>query len=296
MVTIRKKNKGTKTYYYLAHTLRHNGKIEKKEFYLGKSIPKNVEELKQRFLATVYRERWYPLLESIKERFSKELRGTPPSAAQEELEKFVIRFTYDTQRIEGSTLTLRETAQLLEEGITPSGKPLRDVKEAESHKLIFEEAIRTKDDLSLSNVLHWHRKLFEATKPDIAGKIRSHQVAIAGSKFMPPFPAELYTLLREFFEWHKKHKARMHPVELAALVHLRFVTIHPFSDGNGRISRLMMNVVLYLNGYPMLNIPYEGRNSYYHALERAQTTKNEAIFAQWFFKRYIKEYRRYAET
>ncbi len=293
MVTLRKKNKGTKTYYYLAHTLRHKGKIEKKELYLGKSIPKNVEELKQGFLASVYKTRWYPLLESIKERFGKELRSTPLSAVKEELGKFAIRFTYDTQRIEGSTLTLRETAQLLEKGITPAGKPLRDVKEAEAHKLTFEEAIRTKKDISLSNVLHLHRKLFEATKLDIAGKIRSHQVAIAGSKFMPPFPAELYPLLRGFFAWYEKHKEKMQPVELAALVHLRFVTIHPFADGNGRISRLMMNLVLYRKGYLMLNIPYERRNSYYHALERAQTTKNEAIFVQWFFKRYIKEYRQY---
>ena len=293
MATLRKKDRGTKAYYYLAHTLRNKGKIEKKELYLGKSIPKNVEELKQRFLARVYKERWHPLLENIKETFGKELKNTPQSAIKEELRKFVIRFTYDTQRIEGSTLTLRETAQLLEGGITPAGKPLRDVKEAEAHKLIFEEAIKKKSDLSPSNVLHWHRKLFEATKLDIAGKIRSHQVAIAGSKFMPPFPAELYPLLREFFMWYEKHKSKMQPVELAALVHLKLVTIHPFADGNGRISRLMMNVVLYLKGYPMLNVPYEGRNSYYHALERAQTKKNETIFMQWFFKRYIKEYRRY---
>ncbi|MBU4493217.1 MAG: Fic family protein, partial [Nanoarchaeota archaeon] len=79
----------------------------------------------------------------------------------------------------------------------------------------------------------------------------------------------------------------------AALVHLKFVTIHPFSDGNGRISRLIMNFVLNRHGYPLLNISYEKRTGYYNALERAQIKKQDNIFVQWFFRRYVKEYKRY---
>ena len=89
------------------------------------------------------------------------------------------------------------------------------------------------------------------------------------------------------------NKNDIHPVELAALVHLKFVTIHPFGDGNGRISRLMMNFVLNYNKYPMLDIPYEGRNSYYNALERSQTKNSDDIFIQWFIRNYIKENKRY---
>ena len=84
----------------------------------------------------------------------------------------------------------------------------------------------------------------------------------------------------------------MHAVELAALVHLKLVTIHPFADGNGRISRLIMNFVLNKHGCPMLNIPYEKRAGYYGAPERYQI-KNEMIFLQWFFKRYMKENTKY---
>jgi Fic family protein len=100
-------------------------------------------------------------------------------------------------------------------------------------------------------------------------------------------------MLRDFFGWYDKNKARLHPVELAALVHLKFVTIHPFADGNGRVSRLMMNFVLNRNGYPMLNIPYEGRNSYCGALERAQLRKRSDVFVLWFIKRYVKSYQEY---
>ena len=85
----------------------------------------------------------------------------------------------------------------------------------------------------------------------------------------------------------------MHPVELAALVHLKFVSIHPFGDGNGRISRLMMNFVLHKHGYPMLNISYKNRNSYYTALERSQLKKLDQIFIVHIIKRYIKDYKSY---
>ena len=135
--------------------------------------------------------------------------------------------------------------------------------------------------------------LFNKNKPDIAGKIRQYQVRIGGSKFMPPSPVEVYPMLTEFFKWYRMNKDKLHPIEFAALAHLRFVTVHPFGDGNGRITRLVMNFALNRKKYPMFDITYEGRNSYYNALERSQVKKDEKIFLQWFVKRYIKEYKRY---
>jgi len=293
MVTIRKKILGKQTYYYLEHTIRKGEKVKKKEKYIGKTIPKNLEKIKKEFLSEIYKEKWYSLLDKIKENFSKELRQMPEVTREKETKIFSIRFTYDTQKIEGSKLTLRETSELLESGISPKAKPLYDIKETEAHYKIFYEILSYKKDLSLPIVLYWHKKLFASTKPEIAGRIREHQVAISGSKFLPPIPAEIYLLLREFFKWYNKNKKKLHPVELAALVHLKFVTIHPFADGNGRISRLMMNFILHKHGYPLLNIPYEKRASYYNALERAQIKKMDGIFLQWFFKRYIKEHKKY---
>ncbi|MBI4450401.1 Fic family protein [Candidatus Woesearchaeota archaeon] len=295
MATIRKRQVGKQTYYYLEHTIRKNARIQKKEKYLGKNLPKNVEQLKKTFLHDVYKERWHVILDKIKQGFSKELKKTPESVREEELEKFAIHFTYDTQRIEGSTLSLRETADLLERGITPKAKPIRDVKEAEAHKALFGEMLTTKKDISLSMVLEWHRKLLLATKPEIAGRIRQYQVAISRSKFSPPSPVEVQPLLMDFFKWYDKNKTVLHPVELSALVHLKFVTIHPFGDGNGRISRILMNFVLHRHNVPLLNIHYAGRSSYYTALERAQTKQMDFIFVRWFIKKYIKEHQRYLE-
>lgn len=293
MAAVRKKNVGGQAFYYLEHAFRDGASVRKKEIYLGKEIPKNIEELKKKLMEEIKIEKWHGLLNKIKKNFSKEEGKTPGSAKEKELETFMIKFTYNTQRIEGSTLTLKETADLLEKGIAPAAKPIRDVKEAEAHKELFYEMIKEKKDLSLQLVLGWNRKLLLATKPDVAGKIRQHQVLISRSKFVPPSPAEVYPMLRDFFRWYDRNKSKVHPVELAALVHLKFVAVHPFSDGNGRISRVMINFVLNRRGYPMLNIPYEGRSSYYNALERAQVSGDENIFLQWFFKRYLKEHGRF---
>lgn len=295
MPFIRKKTIGNTQYYYLEHSYRDGGKVHKKELYLGKTVPNDIEKLKQQLISDVYQEQWFGKFDRIQEEFRNEQQRTPPSAREKAMETFIIRFTYDTNRIEGSTLTLRETADLLEKDITPGTRLLSDVKEAESHRNAFYEMLEYTKDLSLNTVLYFHKKLFESTKSDIAGIIRSHQVAISGSKFMPPFPAEIYPLLMDFFKLYDRNKKKTHPVELAALVHLKLVTIHPFSDGNGRISRLMMNFILHRHSYPMLNIPYEKRRGYYNALEKAQIKKDGTLFIQWFFRRYVKEYKKYLQ-
>jgi Fic family protein len=211
----------------------------------------------------------------------------PKSMKEKSIELFATRFTYDTQRIEGSTLSLRDTSNLLERGITPKNKPIEDIKEAEAHKKLFYEILKHHKDLSYNTILEWHEFLFRETKPEIAGRIRKHRIGISGSKFVPPLAVEVYPLLMDFFRWYTKNEERLHPVELAALVHLKFVTIHPFGDGNGRISRLMMNFVLNKKEYPMFSISYEGRTSYYNALERSQIKKESNHFLLWFIKKYI---------
>ena len=210
MVTVKKKVIGKQTYYYLVHSIRKNAMVEKRELYLGKKIPKNIEEVKRKFLHDIYDKKWYSLLDSIREGFSRESRLMPQSSKEKEIQAFMIKFTYDSQRIEGSRLTLRETANLLERGITPRDKPIQDVKESEAHKELFYEILRYKKDLALPSILQWYRKLFQVTKPEIAGEIRKHQVTISGSRFMPPSPVEVYPMLREFSRWYDKNKDKLH--------------------------------------------------------------------------------------
>ena len=278
------------TYYYLEHSFRKNGTIKKKEKYLGTTLPKDIEHVQEEFLRDFYQEIWYNRFDTIKAQFIKNGRNIPLSLEKKQTEQFATSFTYNTNRIEGSTITLRETADLLERGISPSQRPLEDIKETEAHKMVFYDMLNYNKEITLATVLYWHKQLFQLTKPDVAGKIRQHQVGISGSTFRPPYPIELDLLLRDFFDWYHQNRKKLHPVHLAGLVHLKFVTIHPFGDGNGRISRLLMNYILRTNAYPMLIIPYAQRKSYYTALERSQLKKDENIFILWFFKRYLKEY------
>ena len=184
MVVITKKQVGGSTYFYLGHTYRIAGRLKKIEKYLGKEIPKDIEELKKKFIFEVYKEKWFKIFEKVKKEYKKEDNLMPLSAKEKEVESFVIKFTYNTQRIEGSKLTLKDTANLFERGITPKEKPIRDIKEAEASKKVFYEMLKYERDLSLQIVLCWHKKLFWDTKEDIAGKIREHGFKYR-SKFTP---------------------------------------------------------------------------------------------------------------
>ena len=291
MVSLKKKIIKKKAYYYLEHSYRKNGQVLKKEKYLGTKIPNNIDKLKKDLLLEVYKELWYKKFDKIKENYHKNQKKMPKSIQEKELETFAVRFTYTTNKIEGSTLSHRETALLLEKGITPANRPIEDIKEAEQHREVFYDMINYDEKINISTLIHWHKKLFQYTKIDKVGKIRNYPVRISGSRHIPPKPFELDLLIKEFFNWFNQNK--MHPVHLAALVHFRFVSIHPFGDGNGRITRLFMNYVLHKKGYPMLIIDYSKRDSYYNALEMSNVKNDESIFTLWLFRRYLKENEEY---
>lgn len=293
MVTIRKRKVGNTEFYYLEHSIKINRKVGKKEKYLGKHIPKNIDDIKKQFMKEIYQEKWYKKLDEIKNNFRKHMQKLPEEIREKYMEQFMIKFTYNTNRIEGGSLTFKDTSKLLHDNITPSEKPMKDIKEAENHRKVFYATLKYKKDITLGTILEWHYNLFKETKPGIAGKIRNYQVGISGTDVELPSPVELNALLKDFFNWYNKNKGNLHPVELAALVHYRFVSIHPFGDGNGRISRLLMNFILHKYGFPMLDISYKNRNSYYTALERSQKKKQETIFVQHIIKRYIKDYKKY---
>jgi len=292
MVNIRTIERGTKRYYYLEHTIREGKEFKNKRIYLGQTLPKNIDEIKDKFLYELLEEMHKKRLIEIKNRFNSEYKSYPESYKKKYIEAFAIKFTYNTNRIEGGTLTLKDTADLLQNSITPKNKSVKDVKETEAHEKVFYEMLKNKKKLTLATVLYWHKELLKETDSEIAGKIRKHPVAIARSKAVLPLPAELDTLLYEFFRWYNKNYGKLNPVIMAALTHLKFVSIHPFSDGNGRISRLMMNQTFHSQDYPMLNIEYSNRKAYYTALERSQTQKRDHIFVQYLVKRYLKEYKK----
>lgn len=283
MVSIIKQKVGKRIYYYLTH--HNNSRIRRK--YLGKEIPHDIEEQKKTFLLEFYREDWYPTLERIQKKFNSNRKKMPRSAVDQELEDFAIMFTYHTQKIEGSSLTMLDTERLLRDGITPYNRLRSDMIETELAEQVFFEMLDHKRSISLDTIRYWHAKMFNKTKIDLAGQIRDYDVRVRGSKARFPPSSQVNLLLQNFFSWYNKTKSKINPVELAALAHVRFESIHPFGDGNGRIGRLMMNCILDESKYPMLNIQYAQRYRYYKVLERSNLANDDMPFLQWFIKTYI---------
>jgi Fic family protein len=279
MIIVKKKN-----LYYLKHSFRKNKKVVTREKYLGKDIPENIEEIKEIFLQKCWQEDLFKKLKKIKEEFQKEWKKYPESIKKKVLLDFAIEFTYHSNAIEGSTITLDETEDLIKRKISPN-KPLKDVQETINHVKVFFKALNEKK-LSLKILLKWHLGLFQETKPDIAGKLRDYLVRVGN--YVAPDWQDLSDLLKEFFSWFNKNEKSMNSVELAAKVHYRFEKIHPFGDGNGRIGRLIIASILRGKGYPLLIIEYKKRSSYYHAL-----SKLENDFVNYFMRRYLKANQRY---
>ena len=127
MVTVVNRRKGNRDYYYLYHDSK-KGKRKQREEYLGKAIPSDIKDRKKNFALGIGREEWIPSLEKIYKNYKKEQNKIPPSIQEKNLNSFSVKFTYNTQRIEGSTLTLKDTSFLLEYGLTPSNRSSRDIK------------------------------------------------------------------------------------------------------------------------------------------------------------------------
>ena len=177
-------------------------------------------------------------------------------------EEFLVAFTYNSNAIEGNTLTLRETALVLE-GITIDQKPLKDHLEAVGHRdaFLYVEDLVSKRTALTEAVVKGIHSLVLMDRPEDKGVYRRIPVTISGAAHEPPqpylVPLQMERLMAEY------RKAKRHPVEAAALFHLAFEDIHPFIDGNGRTGRLLLNLMLMRHGYPPIDVKFSDRQRYY---------------------------------
>lgn len=211
-----------------------------------------------------------------------------------------LEYTFESNRIEGNTLTLRETDLVINEGLTISGKSMREHLEAINHQEAIgyiKHLMEKNTTINEQEVLSIHNLILRGINPKDAGRYRRVQVMIKGSSFMPPQPFLVTKEMEDFFIWFETNKNALHPIVLAAELHERLVTIHPFIDGNGRTSRLVMNLILLQNGYIIANIKgdYDSRMQYYNALETAQTKNNKEDFLLFIAQTEKESLERYLE-
>ena len=200
-------------------------------------------------------------------------------------EWYDVELTYTSNAIEGNTLTRSETAILLEKGITIGGKSLKDHLEALGHQdaLRYVRALAGRGErLRETDVREFHRLIMGRVDPDEAGRYSRHQRMIAGSTVILPSPAEISPLMGDFAQW----LAGASPVpEAAFTAHARLVAIHPFSDGNGRTARLLMNLLLFRGGYPPVVIGPEHRPAYIDGLQALQVANEEQLYQAFMWAR-----------
>ncbi|MBM3303518.1 MAG: Fic family protein [Candidatus Aenigmarchaeota archaeon] len=209
------------------------------------------------------------------ERKKKELdalRPLPKAALEKLRHQFAIELAYNSNAIEGNTLTLRETKLVIEEGITIGGKPLREHFEATNHQKAFEflESITSKSHtLTEDTVKQIHKIILSKIEDEYAGRYRELNVRILGAIKSPPRYEKVPDLMEGFIDRVNKNPDKLSAIEMAAYIHYKFVEIHPFVDGNGRTARLLMNLFLMRHGYPVTLVLKVDRKKYYDCLRRA---------------------------
>lgn len=215
----------------------------------------------------------------------------PQSLQRDIAEDFKLRYTYDSNAIEGNTLTLHETKVVLE-GITIGGKTLREHLEVINHAEAIEyirDLVKHNIPINEYQIKSIHNLVLKGIDDKNVGVYRSVGVRISGANHIPPQPYLLRSEMDRFMQWYQGEAQDLHPVVRASRVHIDLVGIHPFIDGNGRTSRLVMNLELLKNNYPAINIKSDKKAQYYAALESAHCDSRFEAFDDLVAEYVIKE-------
>ena len=206
-------------------------------------------------------------------------------------EWFKIELTYTSNAIEGNTLSRAETALVVEKGLTIGGKSITEhleaINTASALDFVKEQIKRKPCYLREKDILKIHEIILDRIDRENAGIYRRVSVRISGSAVVLPNPRKVQDLMDNFFKW-LKNETKMHAVELASEAHYRFVSIHPFIDGNGRTARLLMNMILMMKGFPPAIIRKNDRLAYIKSLEKAQLVNGEGEEKEYAKKDYFK--------
>ena len=298
MSFVEKQRHGKRDYYYLVKSVRTPGNIVKKiRVSLGREIP-GKEKLQGYLLAlekkaAVAHEYKSPLLSRDTIERLDDLgasmvvfKRTPTEVLPKD---FLVRFTYNTNAIEGNPLTLRQTALVLMDGVSPQGVRTEDIIETFNAKDAWDFVRTYRNGLDGKLVCKVQYEVTKNTSCRIQGSYRDSEVGITGSDWKPPKSSLVPGLLQEVFMEFPAMRKSMHPVELAAWLHNKTVQIHPFTDGNGRTARLLMNWILIRNRFPPAIIEVRNKEEYYNAIESADRGDGKP-FAEFLARQLLEQY------
>lgn len=293
MAYIDKIESGNKKFFYLGKTVRIGpDKWKKIRIKLGTEKPskeiiaKKLKELKLEQYK-IYNNDFIDankleVIDDFKEVFQNHAKTLPKTVIEKEESDFVIRFTYNSNAIEGNRLTLRDTYLVINEKQIPSGAPPKDYNEAINGREAFDFLKEYKGKITVDFIEKLNGILTKNTGVIYPGRIRFFPVKIEGADFVPPDEKDVPRLLKEMIKFYYANKNKLHPFVMACLIHVKFVEIHPFEDGNGRTGRALMNWVLMKAGYPKLFVPVKNRQQYYEAIDMHNIGKQKEYCNKMF--------------
>jgi Fic family protein len=300
MVYIYKKTIGEKNYYYLRASQRKGAKVIAKDIaYLGGSIkdvkkalenlPKYSTEIRKAYrtinnflesnrylekirLLKLKKDKFIDYeklleLEACKLHFTTDFKKNNELTKQEILKNFVIEFAHNTTSIEGNTINLNEARSLLQDGLTPKNKTLREIYDLQNTEKVFFSLINSKEEINHEFIQNIHSELMKNI--DSRSGYRMTDVRILGANFEATPAPYVKTDIGLLLSWFDEYKNKMHPLALAGIFHHKFEKIHPFMDGNGRTGRILLNYILMKNNYPFLIILNKERKDYLDASRKA---------------------------
>jgi Fic family protein len=301
---IEKRKRGKVIKYYAVHSFREGKELIKIRKYLGQNLsPSELYEREKKAWIAIqeqlrqYREIRDPLKYVLSQQELQQLKALEERSAfkvfhlsEDQWRRFSELFSYNTNAIEGSTLTLREVTSIIEHKKKPQ-KPTEDIEEAQGVVEAINYIRKTKESLSLGLIAKLHKIVFKHTK-SFAGQFRQPGIEVVirdgvGNIVHRGAPSnKVNILIQELVEWYEANKKKYSGILLAAVVHNQFENIHPFQDGNGRVGRLLMNFVLLKHKLPPVNIELNKRQQYYEALQEYQNYGNIRPMIELMLKEY----------
>jgi len=299
MAYIHVKRIGNKNYYTLRISIRKGSRVITKDLCnLGSDLSKvNLENLEKKYKTEIrksyktikkflesnyylekakklkhkknsyYNKKQLLNIEAIKEHLNKKFLKLNVLTQKEHYENFLINFAVNTTSIEGNTITLKEADRLLREGIIPKNRTLREAYDLTNTKKVVNFLMDEKPNLSLGLIEEIHDMLLDNI--DNRKGFRDHDIHILGQPFKPSPARYVKADLKLLLDWYNKNKKKIHPLALATFFHHKFESIHPFSDGNGRTGRVIMNHILFSLGYPPVIISRRFRKKYLDCMNLA---------------------------
>ncbi|AJF63076.1 MAG: Filamentation induced by cAMP protein Fic [archaeon GW2011_AR20] len=300
MVYIYKKTIGEKNYYYLRASQRKGAKVIVKDIaYLGgtieevkkalENLPKYSNEIRKAYktinnflesnrylekikLSKLKKDRFIDYeklleLEACKLHFSTDFKKNNELTKKEILKNFIIEFAHNTTSIEGNTINLNEARSLLQDGLTPKNKTLREIYDLQNTERVFLKLINSREDINHEFIQNIHSELMKNI--DARSGYRTSDVRVIKANFKATPAPYVKTDMELLLKWFNDNKNKLHPLVIASVLHHKFEKIHPFMDGNGRTGRMLLNFILMKSNYPPLIILNKERKEYLDALRKA---------------------------